>query len=164
MVATHATLWRCSKHIQLGGDYEADPEFAGGITYPIWSRNASGSPRKSKRPGRSTYGLLCLPSRKSMLDPRWPVESGWTDYGASRQIHLHEVNEMNRAKLPLTWHIVQQVLTLTRILVCGLSSNLNWFFCGKLQWLVKWESIVTVGPILQKVYLLKFCMYCLHLH
>lgn len=31
-----ASLWRFSRHVQLGSGPGADPERAGGITYPVW--------------------------------------------------------------------------------------------------------------------------------
>ena len=38
------SLWRFFRHIQLGGGPGADPEHAGGISYPVWAGNA---PRRS---------------------------------------------------------------------------------------------------------------------
>lgn len=100
---------------------------------------------------------------------------GRTDYGASRQINLHLVKsvfrgssvpqKMNRAKL----HIIQcsMGLHLYKDICLWLELKivvLNWILCRKLRWLVKWESIVTPGPILQKVYIRQYCRYWLHLH
>lgn len=30
-----ASTWKFYEHFQLGGDHEVDPEFPGGISYPI---------------------------------------------------------------------------------------------------------------------------------
>lgn len=42
-----ASLWRYSRHFQLGEDLRADAENAGGMTFFIWQGNTQGSPKKS---------------------------------------------------------------------------------------------------------------------
>lgn len=40
------SLWRYSRHVQIGGDRRADPEHTWGITYPIWPGGALKYPRR----------------------------------------------------------------------------------------------------------------------
>lgn len=64
-------LWINSKHIQQGGDPGAGPEHIRGIINPIWSRNTSGSPRRSWRmwPGENIWATTTWNVRQWM--------SGW---------------------------------------------------------------------------------------
>lgn len=56
-----AFLWLFYGHVQVFVGFEADPELAGGIAYPIWPGNALGSSRRSWRMSlrKGTSGILC---------------------------------------------------------------------------------------------------------
>ena len=65
--------WRFSRQAQLGRDPGVDPELAGGIIYPIWPGNTSGSCRRR-------CGTTCLTCwhYNPTLD-KWNQMDGWVD-------------------------------------------------------------------------------------
>ena len=79
-----ASPWRFSGHVQLVGDQGVDPQPAGGITYPSWPGDASGSPRRKwktllgRRGWSSSLSLLPAPP-----GPDKPTK--WMDVDSSRR-------------------------------------------------------------------------------
>lgn len=84
-------------HIQMWGDPGDDQVHTGGITYPMWSGNASESPRKSCGTWlrRRTLEWLCLACHHHDQDSgqkmhKW--SAGWKVTAATQENHLHPSN------------------------------------------------------------------------
>ena len=83
-----ASLWRCSRYVQLGGGHGVDQGSGGGTISPHWPGNALGSPSQSwlMWPGKGKFGKPCWNCylRDPTSDKRMKMD-GWMDEVGGKQ-------------------------------------------------------------------------------